>query len=284
MSARAFPSRRGQVRAFTLIELLVVVAIIALLIAILLPSLKKARDQAKNTVCKTNLHALGVAIHTYASDNRDHIPWIPGNPVIQGGQIVGYNFPFRQYHQIIRLFKYCPNLKTFICPMANSGGTKGRVPSLTGPRTVKGYAEGVAMPGLPGPISYYTVVPADSNFDPAQFPGLAPAEIYTEYWFNDWNIGASQPGGLAIPAISGQTLTGIRYSSYAVMLMDAIDWNPRHNGRENICFVDAHVESIKEVNYFDVNGSANYAAAKDKDAFGNRPYWCWGLGENIVGD
>jgi len=55
---------------FTLIELLVVVSIIALLIAILLPSLKKARDQAKNTKCLSNLHQIGISCSAYAADNR----------------------------------------------------------------------------------------------------------------------------------------------------------------------------------------------------------------------
>ncbi|MBI1368753.1 MAG: DUF1559 domain-containing protein [Planctomycetes bacterium] len=57
-------------RAFTLIELLVVVAIIALLIAILLPSLTKARQAARETVCGTNLHQIGIIAMMYEGDNR----------------------------------------------------------------------------------------------------------------------------------------------------------------------------------------------------------------------
>ena len=53
---------------FTLIELLVVVSIIALLIAILLPSLKKARTQARITKCATQLHDIGIALMSYAND------------------------------------------------------------------------------------------------------------------------------------------------------------------------------------------------------------------------
>lgn len=61
-------------RAFTLIELLVVVAIIALLVAILVPSLNGARQQARAATCLANLHMLGVGIAIYGNENRDVLP------------------------------------------------------------------------------------------------------------------------------------------------------------------------------------------------------------------
>ena len=60
---------------FTLIEVLVVVAIIALLISILLPSLAAARDQTKRTVCVSNLSQLGKATAGYLSCNRNRFGW-----------------------------------------------------------------------------------------------------------------------------------------------------------------------------------------------------------------
>jgi prepilin-type N-terminal cleavage/methylation domain-containing protein len=76
-AARAAFRRGKSVEAepgFTLIEVLVVVAIIALLTAILLPSLHNAREQAKRTECTSNLHQIGVSLHTYTHDSRDQLP------------------------------------------------------------------------------------------------------------------------------------------------------------------------------------------------------------------
>ncbi len=64
------PTRGG----FTLIEVLVVVAILALLVAVLLPSLAKAREQARTTVCATQLKEYGNATLMYNQDQRDRLP------------------------------------------------------------------------------------------------------------------------------------------------------------------------------------------------------------------
>ena len=63
-----------RLSAFTLIEILVVVAIIALLVAILLPSLSKARAQARNAACLSNLRQFGIAANAYAVESKGLIP------------------------------------------------------------------------------------------------------------------------------------------------------------------------------------------------------------------
>jgi prepilin-type N-terminal cleavage/methylation domain-containing protein len=66
-------------RGFTLIELLVVVAIIALLIAILLPSLGKARELSNRSVCAANVRGISQSMNLYAADNSDSYPLVaPG--------------------------------------------------------------------------------------------------------------------------------------------------------------------------------------------------------------
>ena len=111
---------------FSLIELLVVMATLSLLIAILLPALSAARHQARRAACAGNLRQVGVAIHLYADDFADTIPFgPPGRPVtgsnfytvtgnvtsllsLEDGEPVGLGLLLKDYlsHQPTVLF--CP--------------------------------------------------------------------------------------------------------------------------------------------------------------------------------
>ena len=75
-----FPShpRAPQRRAFTLIELLVVIAIIAILAAMLLPTLAGAKERARRVNCKNSMRQFTLAAHMYAGDNGDKV--FPGAP------------------------------------------------------------------------------------------------------------------------------------------------------------------------------------------------------------
>lgn len=107
-------SARKKALGFTLIELLVVVAIIAVLVALLLPSLGEARKMAKNTICTSNLRQMGTAFAMYAdAENHGRFLSLPYR-----GDAIGYKY-FRGDGDWVVFWiydKYVKDNKIFYCP------------------------------------------------------------------------------------------------------------------------------------------------------------------------
>lgn len=116
----------GGGRGFTLIELLVVVSIIALLVAMLLPSLADARAKGKMAICLSNLRQIGNGMHTYFAEYQDTFPWFCPYEC-QTGTLAfqcwyyGGRYPVRRSSIIISSALYYPEdrpLNRYLCPGA----------------------------------------------------------------------------------------------------------------------------------------------------------------------
>ena len=94
-------------KAFTLIELLVVIAIIALLLSIILPSMKKAKEYARKVICQSNTRQLGVVYGMYTNDNSGFFP-----PSSQDPEVV----PDGAGTWFLVLRSYYGDPETLLCP------------------------------------------------------------------------------------------------------------------------------------------------------------------------
>jgi prepilin-type N-terminal cleavage/methylation domain-containing protein/prepilin-type processing-associated H-X9-DG protein len=108
-SSRAAPARRP--RAFTLVELLVVVGIIAVLIAILMPALRRARNQAQKVDCMSRMRQIMMATHMYTQAHKGWLPGPRGQTNPPGPQSIPVDTGW------LWTYGYLTNKEVWLCPI-----------------------------------------------------------------------------------------------------------------------------------------------------------------------
>lgn len=150
---------------FTLIELLVVVAIVAILAALLLPALSRAKESAQAIKCTNHLRQLALAVQMYVPESEDKFPGVWESSVGNGsdsgsnGWIYFENLggPTRFDPSRGSLFGYAPNEKVFTCPgdYAASGDSYALNARLSTATPTTGFHEGIGEGSLTAPSSTF---------------------------------------------------------------------------------------------------------------------------------
>jgi prepilin-type N-terminal cleavage/methylation domain-containing protein/prepilin-type processing-associated H-X9-DG protein len=252
-------SIQNNKRGFTLVELLVVIAIIAILAAMLLPALNKAKDKTKSLNCLSNLKQLELCVHLYTYDNNDCL--VPNNSVstlsslsssadlttkgvswcldgINGLSAVTESTPSNIVNGL--LFHYNTSVAIYHCPADQSTQETPagdplpalRWRSYNMSQSINGYPEFVPSGAPDWFLTFWAAIPTWKKFTLIRHP--IPSELFVFIDESENTIFDSQFGNPGNPPLP--------YSSPDQW------WDMpanRHSRGANLSFADGHVEHWK---------------------------------------